>query len=241
MENISKSLKKPVSSRSRAHFEETMWEQQAYVCGIDEVGRGCFAGPVLTAAVILHPYANSSLLKDSKILTEKNRNKAATWIIEHSWHAYGIVSPADIDRKNIYEATKRAMRQALYGVISQNLGPLPLGMVLIDAVPLFAPGLAPDLKFVAAPFGEQWSISIAAASILAKVKRDQLISRMELPFPGYQFSEHKGYGTAAHQKVLAERGVSLIHRMSYDLGLEKKGEGEKNHEQPPHQQTTLFC
>ena len=215
MEKISNKLIIQNSRPNPVFYEETSWRKQAYICGIDEVGRGCLAGPVVTAAVILFPFATHSLLKDSKILTETNRLTAAQWILKNSWSSYGIIDNAEIDRINIYKATQEAMRQAVYGLFSQVIGPWTPQTILIDAVGLTVPYLSPMPEIISFPYGESRSISIAAASILAKVKRDELITRMGKFFPGYSFEEHKGYGTTDHQKALQVKGPSLIHRTTF--------------------------
>ena len=215
MEKILKKLTYPDPKPNQVFYEETFWAKQAYICGIDEVGRGCLAGPVITSAVILFPFATHPLLKDSKILSEKNRLTAAQWILKNSWFSYGIVDNSEIDRINIYKATQEAMRQAVYGLFSQAIGPWRPETILIDAMPLVVPYLSPMPEIISFPYGESRSISIAAASILAKVKRDELITRMGAYFPGYSFEEHKGYGTSDHQKALLVKGPSLLHRATF--------------------------
>ena len=234
MEKISKRKKVVSFAQPADSYELELWAKQAYVCGIDEVGRGCFAGPVVTSAVILHPHVSHPLLKDSKILTEKKRLEAAAWILKNSWHAYGIVSAYEVDAINIYEATKKAMTQAIYGLFSQSPGPWPIGLIVIDAVPLQLPFNPQGIEIISFPHGESRSISIAAASILAKVKRDELISRMGSQlFPGYFLQEHKGYGTAEHQAALELKGLSLIHRTTFIKGSQNAKTSDR--------QTSLFC
>lgn len=195
-------------------YEKELWAQTAYLCGVDEVGRGCLAGPVVTAAVILRPFSFHPLLKDSKILTEKKRNEAATWIVDNSWYAYGSVSATDIDLLNIYKATQEAMKQAIYGVFSQLPDPNKGQCILIDAMPLSLAALK-QTRILSFPFGESRSVSIAAASILAKVKRDKLMERIDRFFPGYGFGKHKGYGTKLHQEALNLQSASLMHRTTF--------------------------
>ncbi len=215
MEKISKKPTCPSLKPNPLFYEETFWAKQAYICGIDEVGRGCLAGPVVTAAVILFPFATHPLLKDSKILSENKRLEAAQWILKNSWSSYGIIDSTEIDRINIYKATQEAMRQAVYGLFSQKIGPWHTEIILIDAMPLTVPFLFPMPEILSFPYGESRSISIAAASILAKVKRDKLITRMGKSFPGYSLEEHKGYGTTGHQQALQLKGASLIHRTTF--------------------------
>ncbi len=238
MEKISNELANHSLQHNPVFYEEAFWAKYAYVCGIDEVGRGCLAGPVVTAAVVLFPFCTHPLLKDSKILTEKKRIVAAQWILKNSWFSYGVVDNSEIDRLNIYKATQEAMRQAVYGLFSQKIGPWRPELILIDAIPLTIPYLSPMPEILSFPYGESHSISIAAASILAKVKRDELITRMAKQFPGYAFEEHKGYGTIDHQKALLVKGPSLIHRTTFIKNfLQKEELGEINTDK----QGALFC
>lgn len=221
-------------------YEQQQWQKGAYVCGIDEVGRGCLAGPVITCAVILHPFATHCLLKDSKILTETQRLTAAQWIIKNSWYAFGIQSAQCVDRYNIYQATKIAMKQALFGLLSQSpKRTAKTKLVLIDAMPLEPFLIYPELEILSFPFGESRSISIAAASILAKVKRDSFLKRLSFLFPHYELQNNKGYGTASHQKALKDQGPSLIHRTTFIKGAEH--ESASSIESNQSQQKSLFC
>lgn len=237
MEKISKKLISPSLEPNSLFYEEDCWRKQAYICGIDEVGRGCLAGPVVTVAVILFPFATHPLLKDSKILTENKRLSAAQWILKNSWFSYGIIDNAEIDRINIYKATQEAMRQAIYGLFSQKIGPWATKTILIDAMPLTVPYLSASPEIISFPYGESRSISIAAASILAKVKRDELISRMSKSFPGYNLEEHKGYGTTYHQKALQLKGPSLLHRATFIKNFLPK---EDSNEVNSDKQSSLF-
>ncbi len=193
-------------------FELDAWERESVVCGVDEVGRGCLAGPLVSAAVILHPGKKSPLLKDSKILTKPELIKGYNWIIKNSWFGYGIISPQEIDKHNIYQANlivmKRAVMQAFMAC------PLRPSAVLVDAMPLRLSS-HPDISIHYFPKGEQWSCSIAAASIIAKVKRDGLMHQFEPAFPGYKLNAHKGYSTKTHCKAVRDIGRSIIHRVSF--------------------------
>jgi len=119
---------------AKSNLEREAWRNGVYVCGVDEVGRGCLAGPVVTCAVILYPKKVFSLLKDSKILTKDQRVRAAKWIKCNSWYAYGIVSHYEIDRYNIYQATILAMKRSIMHVFSQ-VDQCPK-KILVDAMPL---------------------------------------------------------------------------------------------------------
>ena len=176
------------------------------ICGIDEAGRGPLAGPVAAGAVILPKDCRILYLNDSKKLSEKRREelfeeikeKAAAWSV-------GIVSPARIDEINILQATYEAMRDAV-----GRLGVTP-DVLLNDAVTI--PGL--PMKQVPIIKGDAKSLSIAAASVLAKATRDHMMAEYEEMFPGYGFAKHKGYGTAAHIQAIRELGPCPIHRRSF--------------------------
>lgn len=218
-------------------FEQEAWSAGAYLCGIDEVGRGCFAGPVVTAAVILKPFKNHSLLIDSKMLSEKNRLAAATWIIKNSWYALGAASAQEIDKSGIYLATQTAMLRSLYGIYAHPQAPFP-GHIIIDAMPLSLPEeLAQKTTITSFNFAESRSISVAAASILAKVYRDQLMDMLALHYPLYKWHKNKGYGTKDHQSALENAGTCLLHRNSFLSSLINKETSD--HE--AGQQTSLFC
>ena len=233
MENISNKLISSPIPPDPYFYEKEIWAQKGSICGIDEVGRGCLAGPVVTAAVILKPDAHHPLLQDSKILTERQRLTASAWILENSWNSYGIVDAPTIDAINIYQATQKAMKQAMYNLFSQPI-PNP-HLILIDAMPLTFCALPKSIQVLSFPFGESKSVSIAAASIIAKVKRDELMTRMNIFFPGYGLAVHKGYGTGQHQQALGKKGLSLIHRTTF---IKEKG---IQNEQSCHAQKSLFC
>lgn len=176
------------------------------VCGIDEAGRGPLAGPVFAAAVILPIGLEIPGLNDSKKLSEKKREALFDEIIEKAV-AYSVASASEkeIDEINILQATFLAMRRAVDG-----LGISP-DYALIDGNK--KPGLSIEEEFVIK--GDAKSMSIAAASILAKVSRDRYMLEMAKYFPEYQFEKHKGYGTALHYEMISEYGVSEIHRKSF--------------------------
>ena len=215
---------------NKNHYEFAAWAEQKVVCGIDEVGRGCLAGPLVTAAVILPPgKLSQEHLKDSKIMTELERLKAARWIEKRCWYGLGIVNHRIIDQYNIWQATLLAMKRALLHAISSC--PLELNAILIDAMPLklfdTSYGSLPVYHF---PKGERKSSSIAAASIIAKVKRDELMTKFERIFPGYHLGEHKGYGTQKHTTAIREISYSIIHRQSF-LGKTLPPEEDEYEEQ----------
>lgn len=214
MEKIGLKYRPCKSAIEKDSFERLFWSKNQFICGIDEVGRGCFAGPVVAGAVILPIGRRSRLLVDSKTIHGDDLLKAYAWIVKNGWHAVTWNSPAAIDHYNIYEATKKAMRRALVQVCLAS-GQTP-ALVLIDAVPLDINGIfaqTPELAYFSK--GESLSSSIAAASIVAKVTRDRIVSRLDQVVPGFEFSRHKGYGTALHQEHLASYGPSLVHRNSF--------------------------
>lgn len=220
--------------RSSSTIERGCWREQGLICGVDEVGRGCLIGPLVTAAVVLHPGARCALLKDSKILCAVQRERAARWIVQHSWYAIGMVSHDEIDTFNIYQATLRAMRRAVCNVIS--LLPQQLHLIVVDAMPLsFAHGELKEIPVQHFPFAESRSISVAAASIVAKVKRDAIMKRFDQVFPGYLLSEHKGYATASHRHSLACNGRCIVHRDSFLKKIQTYDE------KPECEQQDLFC
>ena len=195
-------------------FEKDAWASGQLVCGIDEVGRGCLAGPVVTGAVILPPNTSYRLLKDSKEMSESDRNQAFSWICEKATYATATMSWQQIDRLNIYQATRRAMKQAAIGAISQVLDQNMIKYVVIDAMPLTLPGYE-QIECHSFIKGETYSNSIAAASILAKVIRDRLMATMATSFPAYGLARSKGYGTKEHLVGLDSVGTSIIHRQSF--------------------------
>jgi ribonuclease HII len=223
----------PVHAQSD-FYESKTWAKKGIISGIDEVGRGCLAGPVVACAVVLYPHFKHPLLKDSKILTENQRNVAAALISAHSWHSFGIIDHTLIDQHNIYQATLMAMKRAYYGLITlPNLPQLP-ELVVVDAMPLKLGSKSPEVLHFTQ--GESKSISIAAASILAKVMRDNLMARLEKTFPGYSLGNNKGYGAPQHFDYLQQYGMSLIHRKSF---LKKLDKGNKHEDHA--KQKSLFC
>ena len=177
-----------------------------YLAGVDEAGRGPLAGPVFAAAVILDDDVVIDGINDSKKLSEKKRDELYD-IIKEKAAAYSIcaVSEARIDEINILQATFQAMRGAV-----ERLDIKP-DYVLIDGNK--SPGLTEGHETVVK--GDSKSMSISAASILAKVARDRYMLRMAKKYPGYGFEKHKGYGTKAHYEAIEELGVSEIHRRSF--------------------------
>ena len=189
----------------RAHFSPLGLME----CGCDEAGRGCLAGPVVAAAVILPERFTHPLLNDSKQLTEAQRELLRP-IIEAealSW-GIGLCSPAEIDQLNILQASITAMHRAIDQLV------LSPELMLIDGN-RFRP--YPGIPHECIVKGDATYRSIAAASILAKTERDRLMLELEEQYPGYGFAEHKGYPTPQHRAALAELGPSPVHRLSFRL------------------------
>jgi len=185
---------------------ELSYPDYRYICGIDEVGRGPLAGPVIACAVILPKDCEILYINDSKQLSEKKREVLYDEIMEKAISVgIGSASHACIDEINILQATYEAMRGAI-----NKLGLVP-ELLLNDAVTI------PEVVIPQVPIikGDAKSISIAAASIVAKVTRDRLMVEYDTVFPGYGFASNKGYGSADHIKALKELGPSPIHRASF--------------------------
>lgn len=195
-------------------FEKNAWAQNHLVCGIDEVGRGCLAGPLVTAAVIIPAHKHHVLLKDSKILSAEEREKAARWITKHCWYGFGMVHHRLIDERNIWQATLMAMKRALVQLLATS--PHMPQTILVDAMPLNLLDTAyRDIPVYYFPKGEHLSTSIAAASIIAKVKRDAIMHMLDPLFPAYAFGQHKGYATKQHRCMIQEHKHSIIHRQTF--------------------------
>ena len=185
---------------------ENKYEDYSFICGIDEVGRGPLAGPVVAGAVILPKDCNILYLNDSKQLSEKKREELYEVIMEKAISTgLGFVSPQRIDEINILQATYEAMREAI-----GKLDPMP-DLLLNDAVTI------PKVSIRQIPIikGDAKSISIAAASIIAKVTRDRLMVKYDEVYPEYGFASNKGYGANMHIEALKKYGPTPIHRKSF--------------------------
>ena len=178
----------------------------ANICGVDEAGRGPLAGPVYAAAVILPQGLVVEGLNDSKKLSEKKRELLYDKVIESAvaW-SVGIATEQEIDEVNILQATYLAMRRAVEGLA------LKADYALIDGNRM--PPLDVDGETVIK--GDSLSMSIAAASIIAKVTRDRFMLELDKEYPEYLFAKHKGYGTALHYEMIEKHGISPVHRRSF--------------------------
>lgn len=197
--------------KERARIEtmkiyEKEYEGHGWVCGIDEVGRGPLCGPVVASAVILPKDCQILYLNDSKKLSEKKREELYDVIMEQAIAVgVGMASPQRIDEINILQATYEAMRQAIAGL---KVKP---AVLLNDAVTI--PGVEiPQIPIIK---GDAKSVSIAAASIIAKVTRDRMMVEYDRIYPGYDLASNKGYGTKAHMEALKTVGPCEIHRRSF--------------------------
>jgi ribonuclease HII len=199
-------------------YEKELWDQGInYIGGVDEVGRGPLVGPVVTACCVLPKDFQLEGLTDSKKLSEKKRNLFFDYIKKHAI-AYGIgeASPEEIDTLNIYQATKLAMVRAIDEVKKQ----IPLEHVLIDAMPLEL-----DIPTTSIIKGDAKSISIAAASVLAKVTRDNMLYELDKKYPMYGYKNHKGYPTKQHLEAIQKYGLIEGYRKTYGP-VKKVLEGE---------------
>ena len=191
-------------------YERELWAEGRVVAGLDEAGRGAWAGPVVAAAVILPPEPERVLdalagVDDSKRLSPAARDRLYDRIQAVAATAVGVIPPDVIDAVGILNATYRAMRAALAAL------PQSPDALLIDYIPRPLDDW-PQQRLVR---GERASLSIAAASIIAKVHRDRLMVELDARYPGYGFARHKGYGTKAHRRALDALGPSPIHRRSW--------------------------
>lgn len=190
-----------------------------HIIGIDEAGRGPLAGPVVASAVVLKNHSFQTHITDSKRITPLQREKAFQEIYDNAYVGIGIISESVIDEHNILNATFLAMRNAVDDVIAQ----MPLNMTrdknFVDQVCLLIDGnrFKTDLPYHYQTIvkGDSLVLSIACASIIAKVIRDRILTIYDKIFPEYGFKKHKGYPTAQHRQIVREIGPSLIHRKSF--------------------------
>lgn len=211
-----------LQKKNRQMFEEMMtFERKAkkngcqFICGIDEVGRGPLAGPVVAAAVILPDEFYLPGLTDSKKLSEEKREHFYEIIIKEAiTYGVGMISPKQIDDLNIYQASKAAMIEAV-----EQLSVKP-DCLLIDAMELSLP--IPQESLIK---GDSRSVSIAASSVVAKVTRDRLMKQLAIEWPQYGFDQNMGYGTKRHIEALNNYGVTVHHRKSFSPVKELASKG----------------
>ncbi len=184
-------------------YEHQYWPEGLFVVGIDEAGRGPLAGPLTVAGVVFPIGYENPDIYDSKAISEKKRELLYEQIMEDAlWFKVVNVTPEEIDRWNIYRADQMAMHQIALESEAQ--------IVLTDAMPLQM-----DATFISLVKGDQKSISIAAASILAKVTRDRLMKQYDEEYPQFGFAKHKGYPTKQHLEAIEKYGITPIHRRSF--------------------------
>lgn len=189
-------------------YENELYDKNyTLIGGVDEVGRGPLVGPVVAACCVLPKDFKLEGLTDSKKLSEKKRNLFFDYIKEHAVaYGIGIVSPKRIDEINIYQASKEAMIKAITEVQQQ----ISLEVVLVDAMPLDL-----DIPSISIIHGDALSISIAAASVLAKVTRDRMMYELDEKYPMYGFKSHKGYPTKKHIEAIHKYGLIDGYRKTY--------------------------
>lgn len=204
----------------KVHELDAMNEGCELVLGIDEVGRGPLCGPVVACCCVLDPKSDILLLNDSKKLSEKKRKTLSDVIMQKAvCYAFGEASPQTIDDINILNATKRAMKEACENCVrmleekygrSLRLKAFIDGNQMVEGLPV------PQETIIK---GDSASVSIAAASILAKVRRDQMLEELDKLYPGYGLARNKGYGTREHMEAIRSMGPTPIHRMSFLKGI----------------------
>ena len=184
-------------------YEKKYWKKKQYVMGIDEAGRGPLCGPLVVACCILPINYKNEMKNDSKKLTEKARESLFKQIIKDAYYYdFRIVSPNEIDKLDIYHATQKAMQE-----LSESS---KVHMItLTDAMPIKNDNSIDIIK------GDAKSVSIAAASILAKVVRDHIMYGYDVLYPEYGYKNHKGYGTLKHLEMMDKYGLNKLYRMSY--------------------------
>ena len=184
-------------------YEKLYWQKGRYVMGIDEAGRGPLCGPLVVACCILPINYDNEEINDSKQLTQKKREKLFPVIIKDAvYYRFMIVEPEEIDKYDIYHATKIAMDELSRSTDIHEV-------TLTDAMPLGRENVVDMIK------GDARSISIASASILAKVLRDHIMMGYDVLYPQYEYRNHKGYGTKRHLELMDEYGLNRLYRMSY--------------------------
>lgn len=183
------------------------------VCGFDEAGRGCLAGPVFAAAVILDENFPMEILADSKALSPKKREAAEKIILEKSLaHGIGFCTHEEIDEINILQASLLAMNRA-FSELQKNFPEARVEIAITDGI--FSPKLSSEIRAVALPHGDSLVYPIMAASILAKTARDRKMLEFHELYPQYGYEKHKGYGTKAHKEACKKFGPSPIQRLTF--------------------------
>lgn len=200
---------------------EEIEQNYDFICGIDEVGRGCFAGPVVACAVIMPKGSRINGVKDSKKLSEKQRKKLSGLIREEALGiGFGIQDAEVIDLINIKQATRLAMKEAVLSIQSKNGEKVIPEYLLIDAETIDLN--VPQISIIN---GDDLCYSISCASIVAKVFRDEMMQNLSLMYPEYDWFNNKGYGTKKHREAIINFGITPLHRKTF---LRKLLNGEKH-------------
>lgn len=187
--------------------DEEYWQQDIIIAGVDEVGRGCLSGPVIAAAFIADVEGPHPAVRDSKKISARKRDELYKELVGNARdYAVGLASAQEVDDLNVLEATRLAMARALRSLTEQP------DLVLVDGVSLIESHL-PQRSIVK---GDEKIGSIAAASIIAKVTRDTLMTKLHLSYPVYKFASNKGYGTVEHLAALEKWGPCPLHRRSFN-------------------------
>lgn len=191
---------------NRKYERELMSQGVKIIAGVDEVGRGPLIGPVVACCCVLKEGFNLDGLTDSKKLSEKKRNEFYDYLVNNTIYGLGIIGPDIIDEVNIYEATKLAMIEAINNVKKQ----IKIEHVLIDAMPLDI-----DIPTTSIIKGDLKSITISAASVIAKVTRDNMMIELDKKYPMYGYKQHKGYPTKKHIEAINKYGLIEGYRKTY--------------------------
>lgn len=195
------------------------WSGKEVVVGLDEAGRGPIAGPLVIGICVFPPFYNNFEINDSKQLSDKKRRELLEIIKKDAiYYSYEIITVEEVDQYNIYAATQLGMERAI-----KRMKMVPEA-ILTDAMPL--PHIPNQIPVEAIIKGDCKSVTIAAASIIAKVTRDDIMINLDKEYPGYNFKQHKGYCTSEHVRLLNELGITPIHRKTYEpvLSMIKKDE-----------------
>ena len=194
--------------KANLNFELNLWKEHNLIAGVDEAGRGALAGPIVVAAVILPMYFNSSLIQDSKILKPLQRNKAYGFIRKNALEcSIAIKSPREVESKNPLQATKEAMIEATLKLKNKP------DLCLVDGKEEIAISGVPTQSIIG---GDRKSINIAAASIIAKVTRDDIMKNLHKKYPRYDWENNKGYPNPTHLQAIFKYGICSLHRKTYE-------------------------
>lgn len=211
MENMSSKKTSKSQTSSLYLYENEMWSNDRYIYGIDEVGRGPLAGPLVVGSAALNKFRQTELIKDSKLLNPKQLFAAYSWLLQNSKFSIAILNHRLIDKYNIHQATLKAMRRSVCQLLASSK--IIPDVAIVDSMPLAITNKKIRIEYF--NFAESKSASVAAASIAAKVTRDNIMARLNNIIMGYGFDKHKGYGTKLHIDSINDLKNSIIHRKSF--------------------------